>query len=251
MVGAHFESLFPTLATFGRNKQMAWMMWHSTADVKLPDIERVLEGVPADLAHVIQRLIAKDQSQRYRSAHEALRDLQAGRAVVNSLPDAVDPEAEAEAAAAERRKKRFRNLSILAGSGVLVLCLLIMMIVLSHPKKRPPAPRRRTHQGVRRQGLGGIERTRRGAVRWRRGQAHRRQGAGYHLCERRAALARGFGGEGRRGNHPHRRPEHRTRWFKRSMPRGPAGLPPAGFDPGTMRPEPSSWRRATRPITRT
>ena len=82
MVGSHFESLLPTLATFGRNKQLAWMMWHSTADVKLPDIERVLEGVPEDLAHVIQRLIAKDQSQRYRSAHEALRDLQAspGRA---------------------------------------------------------------------------------------------------------------------------------------------------------------------------
>ena len=77
MVGSHFESLLPTLATFGRNKQLAWMMWHSTADVKLPDIQRVLEGVPEDLAHVIQRLIAKDQSQRYRSAHEALRDLQA------------------------------------------------------------------------------------------------------------------------------------------------------------------------------
>jgi len=79
---------------------LAWMMWHSTADVKLPDIQRVLEGVPEDLAHVIQRLIAKDQSQRYRSAHEALRDLQAGRPLVNSLPDAADPEAEAEAAAA-------------------------------------------------------------------------------------------------------------------------------------------------------
>ena len=38
MVGSHFESLLPTLATFGRNQQLAWMMWHSTADVKLPDI---------------------------------------------------------------------------------------------------------------------------------------------------------------------------------------------------------------------
>ena len=75
MVGSHFESLLPTLATFGRNKQLAWMMWHSTADVKLPDIQRVLEGVPEDLAQIIQRLIAKDQSQRYRSAREALRDL--------------------------------------------------------------------------------------------------------------------------------------------------------------------------------
>ncbi len=144
MVGAHFESLLPTLATFGRNKQMAWMMWHSTADVKLPDIERVLEGVPQDLARVIQRLIAKDQSQRYRSAAAALRDLQAPAGLVGGLPEAADLEAEAEAAASARRKKQVRNLSLLAGGAVLVLCLLIAMIIFSHPKKvahaRPPEP---------------------------------------------------------------------------------------------------------------
>ena len=137
MVGAQFESLLPTLATFGRNKQLAWMMWHSTADVKLPDIQRVLEGVPEDLAHVIQRLIAKDQSQRYRSAAEALRDLQTGGTALNSLPAAADLDAEAEAAAAARRKKRFRNLSILAGGAAVVLCLLIVMIILHQPKKAP------------------------------------------------------------------------------------------------------------------
>ena len=135
IVGSHFESLLPTLATFGRNKQLAWMMWHSTADVKLPDIQRVLEGVPEDLAHVIQRLIAKDQSQRYRSAHEALRDLQSPSGAVNSLPDEVDPEAEAEAAATARRKKRVRIFSILAGGVALVLVSLILFFALNHPKK--------------------------------------------------------------------------------------------------------------------
>ncbi len=139
LVGSHFESLLPTLATFGRNKQLAWMMWHSTADVKLPDIQRVLEGVPEDLARVIQRLIAKDQSQRYRSAREALRDLQSPSGGINSLPEAADPEAEAEAAAAVRRKKRVRNLSLLAGGGVVLLCSLILMMMFSHPKKVPVA----------------------------------------------------------------------------------------------------------------
>ena len=148
MVGSHFESLLPTLGTFGRNKQMAWMMWHSTADVNLPDIQRVLEGVPEDLAHVIQRLIAKDQSQRYHSAQEALRDLQTGRAVVDSLPDAADLEAEAEAAAAARRKKRMRNLAILTGSVALLLCCLIVMTVLRHPKKAPVAFAPRTTTGT-------------------------------------------------------------------------------------------------------
>jgi eukaryotic-like serine/threonine-protein kinase len=140
MVGSHFESLLPTLATFGRNKQVAWMMWHSTADVKLPDIERVLEGVPPDLARVIQRLIAKDQSQRYRSAREALGDLQSGRGPAGGLPDAADPDAEAAAAAVARRKKRVRTFSILAGGLAIVLVSLIAMHELSQPKKARPAP---------------------------------------------------------------------------------------------------------------
>ncbi len=122
MVGSHFESLLPTLATFGRNRQLAWMMWHSTADVKLPDIARVLEGVPEDLAHVIQRLIAKDQTQRYRSAQEALRDLQAPASGAGGLAPAADLEAEAEAAAAARRKKRFRQLAMFCGGAAVVLC---------------------------------------------------------------------------------------------------------------------------------
>jgi serine/threonine-protein kinase len=138
MVGSQFESLLPTLATFGRNKQLAWMMWHSTADVKLPDIQRVLEGVPEDLARVIQRLIAKDQSQRYCSAAEALRDLQTPSGAVNGLPDPVDLEAEAEAAAAARRKKRFRNFSLLAGGAAVVLCSLILMMIFGHRKPPPP-----------------------------------------------------------------------------------------------------------------
>ena len=123
-------------------------MWHSTADVKLPDIQRVLEGVPEDLARVIQRLIAKDQSQRYRSAHEALRNLQSSRAVVDGLPDTADMEAEAEATAAARRKKRFRNLSILAGGLTVVLCSLILMIVLGHRKPLPVAPAAKPFQGT-------------------------------------------------------------------------------------------------------
>jgi serine/threonine-protein kinase len=135
MVGAQFESLLPTLATFGRNKQLAWMMWHSTADVKLPDIQRVLEGVPEDLAHVIQRLIAKDQSQRYRFAHEALRDLQSSPGGGSGLPAPADLDAEAEAAEAIRRKKKVRTLALLAGGAAVMLCVLILVMALHHPKK--------------------------------------------------------------------------------------------------------------------
>jgi serine/threonine-protein kinase len=135
MTGKHFASLLPTLATFGRDKQVAWMMWHSTADVKLPDIQRVLEGVPDDLAHVIQRLIAKDQSQRYASAPEALQDLHIGRSLADGLIDAAVAEAEAVAAAAVRRKKRVRTLAVLSG-GLLVVLLALIGFELLKPKPK-------------------------------------------------------------------------------------------------------------------
>lgn len=71
----NFDDLFPGLSAFGRDKQAAWMMWHAAPDRRLPDISRVLEGVPADLAHVIQKLVEKNPQRRYRSADEALSDL--------------------------------------------------------------------------------------------------------------------------------------------------------------------------------
>lgn len=76
MCGPNFETLFPGLGAFGRDKQIAWMMWHAAADRKLPEISRVLEGVPEDLARVVQKLATKDQSERYATADEALSDLQ-------------------------------------------------------------------------------------------------------------------------------------------------------------------------------
>jgi eukaryotic-like serine/threonine-protein kinase len=75
MCGENFESLFPGLSTFGRDRQMAWMMWHAAPDRRLPEISRVLEDVPADLARTIQKLIAKPQADRYRNADQALADL--------------------------------------------------------------------------------------------------------------------------------------------------------------------------------
>ena len=75
MCGPNFESLFPGLDAHARNMQAAWMMWHAAPDRRLPEISRVLEGVPDDLARVIQKLCVKDQSVRYSTADEALSDL--------------------------------------------------------------------------------------------------------------------------------------------------------------------------------
>ena len=75
LAGEHFEELFPGLNTSGRDRQMAWMMWHAAPDRRLPEISRVLADVPADLAKTIQKLCAKPQADRYQNADEALSDL--------------------------------------------------------------------------------------------------------------------------------------------------------------------------------
>jgi serine/threonine-protein kinase len=146
LCGDQFESLLPTLSNFGRNKQMAWMLWHSTADVRLPEIHRVLEGVPDDLAGVIQRLIAKDMTKRYASAAEALRDLPTGSGVSISLPPPPDPEAEVAAEAETRRKQRLKYLATLAGTLLLAVCLAIALVPKRH--KAAPAPPPGPERGV-------------------------------------------------------------------------------------------------------
>ena len=123
------------------------MMWHATANVKLPDIQRVLAGVPDDLAKVIQRLIAKDQSQRYRSAGEALRDLQTPPGAVSGSPPAADLDAEAEAVEAVRRKKKVRNLPLVAGGVAAMLCMLIGVVMLGHQRSRRRAASWTTSRG--------------------------------------------------------------------------------------------------------
>lgn len=75
MCGSKFESLFPGLDAFGRDRQAAWMMWHAALDRKLPEPGKALEGVPPALAKVIGKLIEKDPKKRYQSADEALVDL--------------------------------------------------------------------------------------------------------------------------------------------------------------------------------
>jgi eukaryotic-like serine/threonine-protein kinase len=130
MCGPNFESLFPGLSAFGRNKQVAWMMWHAAADRKLPEIDRVLEGVPADVRNVVQRLCEKDQSKRYESADHALSDLKIDVKIVNrGEPEAeVAPdEPQASKPMDPERKKRL----LLAGSAFaasLIVCLVILFL---------------------------------------------------------------------------------------------------------------------------
>ncbi|MBW3540476.1 MAG: serine/threonine protein kinase [Planctomycetes bacterium] len=123
LCGPNFESLFPGLSAFGRNKQAAWMMWHAAADRRLPPIHKVLEGVPDDIARVIERLIEKDQSQRYASADEALSDLKVDLKLVKS--GTADDEVRDDDDPARRKRLLIAGGAFAAS---LIMCLVLLFL---------------------------------------------------------------------------------------------------------------------------
>ncbi len=143
MCGSKFETLFPGLSSFGRDRQIAWMMWHAAADRNLPPIGRVLEGVPPELTRVIEHLVVKDQSKRCKSAKEALWELRVDPLQAAVGPNETDAAAEAarEAAGKKKRRMRFAAVAALAFSAV----LSVLMLLPEKPKPTlpgPPAPTR-------------------------------------------------------------------------------------------------------------
>lgn len=130
MCGENFETLFPGLSAFGRNKQVAWMMWHAAPDRRLPEISRVLEGVPPDLATVIQRLCEKKQDKRFKTADEALDVLKVDQKIVKDSGAGVDdPDEDGEGGEDEAAKKK--RLIIL--SAVCAVSLIMSMLMLFLP----------------------------------------------------------------------------------------------------------------------
>ena len=121
MCGSNFDSLFPGLNAHGRDKQLAWIMWHAAGDRRLPPISRVLEGVPEDLAKVVQKLATKNPAQRYKTADEALADLNVDLRVVRAEEQGDGP-LPVDAAA---KRKRFLIIGAFAASTLLSLLMLL------------------------------------------------------------------------------------------------------------------------------
>ncbi|QGJ70676.1 Hypothetical protein PBC10988_23740 [Planctomycetales bacterium 10988] len=57
------------------NPGLAWMRFHSSTQDHFPPLKEMIPNIPADLETVISRLLEKQVSARYRSAEEALADL--------------------------------------------------------------------------------------------------------------------------------------------------------------------------------
>ena len=132
MCGDNFEELFPGLNAFGRDRQMAWMMWHAAPDRRLPEIERVLADVPEDLARTIQKLTAKPQAQRYRSADEALSDLNIDIKLVRTGEESVDQFGKSRTSG--QGKRRWLVIAAVAAS------MLMSLAVMFFPSGGGPTP---------------------------------------------------------------------------------------------------------------
>ena len=125
LCGPNFESLFPGLSAFGRDKQVAWMMWHAAADRKLPQVHKVLEGVPEDLTTVIERLTQKQPEDRYEDAEEALSDLSVDVKIINKGGDSDADDAIKAAEEAEAKKKRMVAIGAFCAS--LLMCVVMLI----------------------------------------------------------------------------------------------------------------------------
>lgn len=142
MCGSNFDSLFPGLSAFGRNKQAAWMMWHAAPDRRLPPVEKVLEGVPDDVARVVDKLVEKDQSLRYQSAEDALSDLQVdsrtirGGGGVGGNGSGDDDDATEGSAEEAARKKR-----LMFAAGAFGLSLLLCIAIMFMPSGGVDGPK--------------------------------------------------------------------------------------------------------------
>ena len=124
LCGPQFESLLPGLDAFGRDRQIAWLMWHSAADRRLPEIHRVLDGVPEDLAQIVEKLIQKDCTKRFRSADEVLQILQMPPKTGGPPVPTAEERAEAEAEARKSRQRRIIAVCSFAASLVLSIAML-------------------------------------------------------------------------------------------------------------------------------
>ena len=112
LCGERFESLFPGLHMFGRDQQLAWMMWHSAPDRRLPRIKDVLEGVPDQLAAIIEKMANKDPAQRYQSADQIIADLSSDSVISLGGPSKEELE-KAEREARQARRKRIMTIGAL------------------------------------------------------------------------------------------------------------------------------------------
>ncbi|GAB4131151.1 MAG: hypothetical protein Kow0040_10100 [Thermogutta sp.] len=144
LCGPDFSLLFPGLSAFGRDRQIAWMMWHSSPDQRLPPIRRVLEGVPDDLAETVDRLVIKEQTQRLGSAREALRML-TSQSVRFPVPPPEEPAGPRPEELREAKNKKYLRIAAVAA----VVCSLLISLLMLLPGGTKPTQDAKAPESLR------------------------------------------------------------------------------------------------------
>ena len=75
LAGDKLPKWFRKVSTDGKPDQKQWLRWHASPFEKVPALEQLVPGIPAELASVIEKLCQKQVVDRYRTAADALKDL--------------------------------------------------------------------------------------------------------------------------------------------------------------------------------
>ena len=125
MCGRQFESLFPALGHL-RPRQADRLDDVARGGRPAPAGNRpVLEGVPDDLARVIQRMVAKDPASGTATAQEALRDLRP-RQLAMTMGDDNQPPPQTPP---PKRRKRL----VIAASSLAMIVTVILAVIFLRP----------------------------------------------------------------------------------------------------------------------
>ena len=85
LAGDHFARAFQGIADDATDDDVVWSQWHASS-LETPSANSFTKTCPAELSAVIARMVAKQPSQRYSSARQALDDLPQDITVQSKLP---------------------------------------------------------------------------------------------------------------------------------------------------------------------
>lgn len=83
LAGDRLPKWFRKISTVGEPDQKQWLRWHASPFEKLPSLEPLVPGISSKLASIIETLCQKQVSDRYRTASDAIRDLESVQSSAN------------------------------------------------------------------------------------------------------------------------------------------------------------------------
>lgn len=119
-----------------RSRGSRWMNWHQDLGCAAPDLHDLAPEVPAVIARVVMRMMAKDRQKRYASAAEVLADLASlgGPVTGAAAAPTAEPTAGAPPGSIPSARGRLSVLKrVLIGVCVALLLSILLVILIRDP----------------------------------------------------------------------------------------------------------------------